>query len=253
MLTVTKRVITTVLILILAVAIKVDAQTSTAAPPASTPACVTACINSSLSPDGCVSITDLVCLCTNTEFGTAATKCIQANCTSAERTEALQMQVAECSSVTTGVANFATIECCAYTPLLSPQQDKLGNSDVRFHISNPSQLGSYDRKSSIWLRRLSWSRNRSRCCCSAVVLSHQLSAMVVADELVLEYIYRCTINKQEEDNLEPSSNLSSFRINHPPISDFMSDRKIHNSRCKKKKKSFAQYWAHAIKVGVGES
>lgn len=40
---------------------------------------------------------NLQCLCTNTQFGQAATQCIQTNCTPAERTEALQLQVAECA------------------------------------------------------------------------------------------------------------------------------------------------------------
>ena len=40
---------------------------------------------------------DLACVCTNPTFDQAAIQCIQSNCTSAERTEALQLQVEECS------------------------------------------------------------------------------------------------------------------------------------------------------------
>jgi len=89
----------------------VNAQTSSAPPASATPACITACIQSSLSPNGCTSAANLACVCTNPTFVNAATKCIQANCTSAERTEALQLQVAECSalnSTSTATATSAT-------------------------------------------------------------------------------------------------------------------------------------------------
>ncbi|KIM78485.1 hypothetical protein PILCRDRAFT_824387 [Piloderma croceum F 1598] len=102
----------------------VNAQTSSAPPASATPACVAACIQSSLSPNGCTSATNLACVCTNPTFVNAATKCIQSNCTSAERTEALQLQVAECAALNS--TSTATATSAAASPTESNSSINMG-------------------------------------------------------------------------------------------------------------------------------
>src|ERR1700735_5552158 len=43
--------------------------------------------------------TDLQCLCTNSEFDQTSIQCIRANCTAAERTQAIQLQQDECTGM----------------------------------------------------------------------------------------------------------------------------------------------------------
>jgi len=107
-------------------ALNVHAQTSSAAPPASTPACVTACINSSLSPEGCVSATDLQCLCTNSEFDQTSIQCIRANCTAAERTQAIQLQQDECTAFNGTSETSATVTSAVASPTKSSSSAMIG-------------------------------------------------------------------------------------------------------------------------------
>jgi hypothetical protein len=111
---------------------------------------------------------NLACVCTNPTFVSAATKCIQSNCTSAERTEALQLQVADCSSkwslITTGR--------CTYMRLLSLEQYQYGNSDIRCCISNRVQFKRQYGNRSVRIQKFNRSHSRSRHLCWVVVISH---------------------------------------------------------------------------------
>ncbi|CAG7854905.1 hypothetical protein SIIN_538_T [Serendipita indica DSM 11827] len=71
---------------------------------ADVPECVLTCSTNALEGSGCTSITD-TCICTSTEFQTAALACLTANCTATEQQAALTLQSTLCGNSTSGTAS----------------------------------------------------------------------------------------------------------------------------------------------------
>ncbi|KAI0821265.1 hypothetical protein BC629DRAFT_1587558 [Irpex lacteus] len=86
---------------ILAAAVGVQAQSSSAAPaiPSGLSTCLITCVTTAASDAGCSSFTDLQCVCTNPTFLSSATSCLQSSCTSADQQAALQLQSTECAGI----------------------------------------------------------------------------------------------------------------------------------------------------------
>ncbi|KAI0324807.1 hypothetical protein GY45DRAFT_1262141 [Cubamyces sp. BRFM 1775] len=90
--------------------VNAQSSTSSAALPTSTgnlDTCILTCISQAASANGCSSVQDINCLCTNTKFQTDAASCLQSNCTAADVQTALGLQQAECAARTYYISHLA--------------------------------------------------------------------------------------------------------------------------------------------------
>lgn len=69
------------------------------------PICVLSCTSQAASDAGCQSNMDLPCVCTNSAFASAATKCILGQCSAEEVNIASQLQKSVCAPYTSGSAS----------------------------------------------------------------------------------------------------------------------------------------------------
>ncbi|KAG1774607.1 hypothetical protein EV702DRAFT_519668 [Suillus placidus] len=103
-----------------ALAANAQAVTTTSDAAAATPSgvteCIVSCSTQAAAAGGCSSYTDLSCVCTSTAFQTAASACLQANCTAAELAEALSLQKTECAAFS---GNSTTTTSTGGTPSAS--------------------------------------------------------------------------------------------------------------------------------------
>ncbi|KAF5361138.1 hypothetical protein D9758_009033 [Tetrapyrgos nigripes] len=70
--------------------------------------CILNCTSQAASANGCVSFADITCVCTNQAFQTAAAACLQANCTSDDLTNALQLQQQQCAALSSGASGVTS-------------------------------------------------------------------------------------------------------------------------------------------------
>ncbi|KAG2338287.1 hypothetical protein BDR05DRAFT_969361 [Suillus weaverae] len=93
------------LFVLAAAALAANAQSVTttsdaaAATPSGITECIISCSTQAAAAGSCSSYTDLACVCTSTAFQTAATACLQANCTAAELAAAQSLQKSECATL----------------------------------------------------------------------------------------------------------------------------------------------------------
>ncbi|KAG6840291.1 hypothetical protein C0991_007684 [Blastosporella zonata] len=82
--------------------------------PAGLDSCIIGCIQPAATAVGC-DFTDASCVCSNTDFQTAAAACLQANCTASDLQAALTLQEQECNALTASITGSATTEASAST------------------------------------------------------------------------------------------------------------------------------------------
>ncbi|KAL0953778.1 hypothetical protein HGRIS_004962 [Hohenbuehelia grisea] len=71
--------------------------------------CILTCTITAATANGCTSITDLACICTQTAFQAAARTCLESTCTPEEQQTALGLQQAQCASFVSGSSSIAPI------------------------------------------------------------------------------------------------------------------------------------------------
>ncbi|KAL4078998.1 hypothetical protein J3A83DRAFT_4367719 [Scleroderma citrinum] len=101
-------------VLIAAPVLVVQAQSGTetstaAAASTSLSACLLQCVTTAAQSAGCSSFTDLACVCTSSSFQTAASQCLQANCTAADLQTGLTLAQQECASYTVSGTPESTV------------------------------------------------------------------------------------------------------------------------------------------------
>ncbi|KAK7456349.1 hypothetical protein VKT23_010596 [Stygiomarasmius scandens] len=84
---------------ILAAAVIVNTQNTTGISQ-----CIIDCVTPAATDNGCSSFADLQCVCTSSDFQSAALSCLQANCTTAQIQEADNLQTSNCANITTSTA-----------------------------------------------------------------------------------------------------------------------------------------------------
>jgi len=87
-------------------------DTGSAAIPTSTAGldtCITTCTQQAATDNGCVSFTNVTCVCTSQAFQAEALSCLQANCTAADLQAATQLQQSICgAAVPSGASGSAS-------------------------------------------------------------------------------------------------------------------------------------------------
>ncbi|KAI0685225.1 hypothetical protein BC835DRAFT_1385395 [Cytidiella melzeri] len=103
-------------LVVLAAAVGVQAQAGTSSAAASIPSgissCALNCIETAASSAGCSSFTDLTCVCTNQQFQSAATTCLQ-GCGTADLQAAQALQSSECASISSAASGSSTVSSSA--------------------------------------------------------------------------------------------------------------------------------------------
>ncbi|KAF8550358.1 hypothetical protein OG21DRAFT_1499838 [Imleria badia] len=75
------------------------APASTSSTPALPDSCIIECLNPAAVQYGCGTYSNLTCVCTSTAYEQAALSCLQANCTAADVTAAVQSQEEVCGAL----------------------------------------------------------------------------------------------------------------------------------------------------------
>ncbi|PAV20151.1 ectomycorrhiza-regulated CFEM domain-containing [Pyrrhoderma noxium] len=102
------------------VAAQSSTDTASAASPSGTgsiDACILTCVTQAASSAGCSSFQDLQCVCTNTDFQSAAQQCLQSSCTAADLNTALGLQQSQCAAVS--ASGSASTDTASATDTLS--------------------------------------------------------------------------------------------------------------------------------------
>ncbi|KAI0712840.1 hypothetical protein C8T65DRAFT_574463 [Cerioporus squamosus] len=84
-----------------AAAVRAQSDSASSAAPTSTAGispCILTCLTQAASTNGCQGITDLTCLCTNTQFQSDARSCLESSCSADEVSTAEALQSQECGA-----------------------------------------------------------------------------------------------------------------------------------------------------------
>ncbi|KAG8742928.1 hypothetical protein FRC10_000716 [Ceratobasidium sp. 414] len=131
-----------------------QSSASSAAAPTGTggiSACILQCSMQAAQSAGCASFTDPSCVCSNTDFQTAAAECLQANCTAAEQQAALQLQQQLCGASTGSASGSATptgTSPAASNTATAPASSSSASATSRASASSASHASSTSRSAS---------------------------------------------------------------------------------------------------------
>ncbi|KAH7872774.1 uncharacterized protein C8R40DRAFT_418637 [Lentinula edodes] len=72
--------------------------------------CATACVSQAAVKDGCVSFTNITCVCTSAQFQQDALSCLTAECSSSDLTTLEGLQAQECGASECPILVFADVQ-----------------------------------------------------------------------------------------------------------------------------------------------